>query len=306
MKRRGVKPAGALGAACALALKPVKSVSIAHYENFPVASRLVPASLRSAVVAIYAFARAADDIADEGSASPASRLATLDAYGTLLERIERGDAPVDAPFAALAAAIEHHALPLRPFHDLLSAFRQDVIQARYASFEDLLDYCSRSANPIGHLLLHLYRVHGAENLRHADAICTGLQLTNFWQDIALDWRKGRVYLPGADLARFGVSEAQIAEGRCDQAWADLLVFEVARARARLESGRPLARALPLRLALELKLIVAGGLRILGALDAARGDVFRRRPQLRRRDWAALTLKALCGRARGEAPRAVSR
>jgi squalene synthase HpnC len=283
---------GAIGVACALALKPAKPVPVAHYENFPVASRLVPASLRSAVVAIYAFARAADDIADEGSDSPASRLARLDACAAMLDRIERGDAPTVAPFAALAAAVERHALPLRPFHDLLSAFRQDVIRHRYASFDELLDYCSRSANPIGRLLLHLYRVQGAENFRHADAICTGLQLTNFWQDIALDWRKGRVYLPGEDLARFGVSEAKIAEGRCDQAWALLLQFEVARTRALLESGRALTRALPLRLALEIRLIVAGGLGILGAIDAARGDVFRLRPRLRRRDWVVLTLQAL--------------
>ena len=292
MKRRGVKRAGAIGAACALAVKPAKSVSVAHYENFPVASLLVPASLRTAVVAIYAFARGADDIADEGTDPPASRLARLDAYAAMLERIERGDAPADAPFAALAAAIARHSLPLRPFHDLLSAFRQDVIRRRYASFAELLDYCSRSANPIGRLLLHLYRAHDTDNSRHADAICTGLQLTNFWQDIALDWRKGRVYLPGEDMNRFGVSEAQIAEGRCDAQWARLLEFETARARVLLESGRALAHALPLRIALELKLIVGGGLRILGAIDAAHGDVFRKRPRLRRRDWAAISASAL--------------
>jgi squalene synthase HpnC len=283
---------GAIGAACALALKPAKFVPVAHYENFPVASRLVPASLRTAVVAIYAFARAADDIADEGTDTPASRLAKLDAFAAMLDRIEHGEAPTVAPFAALAAAVERHALPLSPFRDLLSAFRQDVIRHRYSSFDELLDYCSRSANPIGRLLLHLYRVQGDENFRHADAICTGLQLTNFWQDIALDWRKGRVYLPGEDLARFGVGEAWIAEGRCEPPWALLLQFEVARTRALLESGRALTRALPLRLALELRLVVAGGLRILAAIDAARGDVFRLRPRLRRRDWIVLTLKAL--------------
>src|SRR5271169_4723071 len=128
MKRRGTKRAGALGAAYALALKPAKSVSVAHYENFPVASRLVPASLRGAVVAIYAFARAADDFADEGDDPPAARLARLDAYATMLERIERGETPSAAPFAALAAAIDRHDLPLGPFHDLLSAFRQDVVK----------------------------------------------------------------------------------------------------------------------------------------------------------------------------------
>jgi squalene synthase HpnC len=292
MKRRGMQRAGALGSVYALALESAKSVSVAHYENFPVASRLVPASLRAAVVAIYRFARAADDIADEGTDPPAARLAQLDAYATMLDCIERGEAPAAEPFVELAAAIDRHALPLRPFHDLLSAFRQDVIKPRYASFDEVLDYCTRSANPIGRLLLHLYHIQDAENLRHADAICTGLQLTNFWQDIALDWRKGRVYLPGEDLDRFGVSEAQIAESRCDLRWSQLLEFEVARARALLEAGRPLTRALPLRLGLELKFILAGGLRILSAIDAVRGDIFRRRPQLRRRDWVAMSAAAL--------------
>ena len=292
MKHRGVRCAGALGAAYALALKPAQSVSVAHYENFPVASRLVPASLRGAVVAIYAFARAADDFADEGDDPPAARLARLDAYATMLERIERGETPSAAPFAALAAAIGRHDLPLSPFHDLLSAFRQDVLKPRYANFAEVLDYCSRSANPIGRLLLHLYHAHDGDNLDHADAICTGLQLTNFWQDIAVDWNKGRVYLPADDLAQFGVSEAQIAEGRCDPNWTRLLEFEVARTRALLEAGRPLTRALPLRLALELKFILAGGLRILSAIDAAGGDVFRRRPQLRGRDWVVMSAAAL--------------
>ncbi len=292
MKRRGMQRAGALGSVYALALESAKSVSVAHYENFPVASRLVPASLRAAVVAIYRFARAADDIADEGTDPPAARLAQLDAYATMLDCIERGEVPAADPFVELAAAIDRHALPLRPFHDLLSAFRQDVIRPRYASFDEVLDYCTRSANPIGRLLLHLYHIQDAENLRHADAICTGLQLTNFWQDIALDWRKGRVYLPGEDLARFGVSEAQIADSRCDERWSQLLEFEVARARALLEAGRPLTRALPLRLGLELKFILAGGLRILSAIDAVRGDIFQRRPQLRRRDWVAMSAAAL--------------
>src|SRR5271167_1263863 len=189
MKRRGIKRAGALGSVYALALESAKPVSVAHYENFPVASRLVPASLRAAVVAIYRFARAADDIADEGTDPPAARLSQLDAYASMLDRIERGEVPSAAPFAELAAAIERHALPLRPFHDLLSAFRQDVTKPRYATYDEVLDYCARSANPIGRLLLHLYHAHDAGNLRHADAICTGLQLANFWQDIAIDWRK---------------------------------------------------------------------------------------------------------------------
>ncbi len=267
-------------------------MSVAHYENFPVASRLVPVALRPAVVAIYAFARSADDIADEGDDPPPARLSRLDAYATQIDSIEHGEAPREPPFAALAVAIRRHALPLAPFRDLLSAFRQDVTKARYASFAELVNYCSRSANPVGRLLLHLYGVTGAESSRRADAICTGLQLANFWQDIALDWRKGRVYLPAEDMARYGVTEEQISTGRCDERWARLLAFEVERTRVLLESGRALARALPLRLALELKLVIAGGLRILRAIDAVHGDVFRHRPRLRGRDWVAMVSAAL--------------
>jgi len=267
-------------------------VSVAHYENFPVASRLVPGALRPAVVAIYRFARAADDIVDEGDAATAVRLAELDAFAAELDRIERGETTTEAPFAALESAIARHDLPLRPFRDLLSAFRQDVVKQRYASYAEVLDYCMRSANPIGRLLLHLYDVRDAESRGHADAICTGLQLTNFWQDIAIDWRKGRLYIPAEDLVRFSVEEAQIDAGRCDERWTRLLAFEVERARALLVGGRTLTRALPLRLALELKLVVAGGLRILYAIDTVQGDVFRRRPQLGALDWLAVAAPAL--------------
>jgi squalene synthase HpnC len=252
-----------------------------------VASRLVPAALRPAVLAIYDFARSADDIADEGTDPPEARLARLDAYAHHIERIERGEAPSEAPFAALAEAVRRHGLPLAPLRDLLSAFRQDVLKSRYASFTELLDYCQRSANPIGRLMLHLSGVADAESADHADAICTGLQLTNFWQDIGADWRRHRVYLPADDLVRFGVSEAQIAAGACDARWTRLLAFESERARELLLSGWPLTRTLRLRLALELKLVIAGGLRILEAIDAARGDVFHRRPLLRARDWLAI-------------------
>jgi len=275
-----------------LASIAAKPVSVAHYENFPVASRLVPSALRPAVVAIYDFARGADDIADEGDLAAGVRLAQLDAYEAELDAIARGENPPGQPFASLAAAVRRHSLPLAPLRDLLSAFRQDVRKTRYATYAELLDYCSRSANPIGRLLLHLYGVTGAENWRRADAICTGLQLANFWQDIAVDWTKGRLYLPTEDLDRFEVDAAQIAAGRCDENWRRLLAFEVERARSLLEAGRSLTAALPLRLALELKLVVAGGLRILRAIDAVGGDVFRHRPRLRTMDWVALAASAL--------------
>jgi len=267
-------------------------VSVAHYENFPVATLLVPRALRPAVVAIYRFARSADDIADEGDAAPAERIAQLEGYRQALDAIDAGRPPAEAPFVELAAAIVRHRLPLDPFRDLLSAFRQDVTTTRYATWDALVDYCRRSANPIGRLMLGLYRAETPANLAASDAICTALQLINFWQDVAADWRRGRLYLPGEDLARFGVTEGQIAEARCDCAWRALVAHETARSRALLESGRGLARALPWRLGLELSGVLAGGHRILDGIDAAGGDVYRRRPQLSRADWAAVAFGAL--------------
>jgi phytoene synthase len=177
-------------------------------------------------------------------------------------------------------------------HDLLSAFAQDVTTRRYADYASLVDYCRRSANPIGRLLLSLYRRDEPGLLAMSDAICTGLQLTNFWQDVAIDWDKGRVYPPREDLARFGVDEAQIARRLADDRWRALMAFEVARARALLESGAPLAPALGGRIGLELRLVVQGGLRILERIDAAGGDVFRHRPALSARDWTMMGLRAL--------------
>ena len=267
-------------------------MSVGHYENFPVASRFVPAALRPAVVAIYRFARGADDLADEGDVLPAQRIAALAAYDAALNRIAAGETPSEPPFLALAQAIRAHGLPMPPLHDLLSAFTQDVSVGRYSTYADLADYCRRSANPVGRLLLALYRADTPANLAMSDAICTGLQLTNFWQDIGIDWAKDRVYLPQEDLDRFGVPVAQIAQARVDDRWRTLLAFETARARALLVSGRPLTRVLPWRLGLELKAVIAGGLRILDRIDAVQGDVFTQRPQLGARDWCVVAYHAL--------------
>jgi len=263
-------------------------MGVGHYENFPVASLLLPARLRPAVRAIYRFARTADDVADEGDALPEDRLRDLADFGNDLDRL---DAPATR-WPDLAAAVSEHGLPLPLLHDLLSAFAQDVTTRRYADYASLLDYCRRSANPIGRLLLSLYRRDEPGLLAMSDAICTGLQLTNFWQDVAIDWDKGRVYLPREDLARFGVDEAQIASRLVDDRWRALMAFEVARARALLKSGAPLAPALGGRIGLELRLVVQGGLRILERIDTAGGDVFRHRPALSARDWTMMGLRAL--------------
>jgi squalene synthase HpnC len=277
---------------CVINFKNRAAMPVEHYENFPVASILLPKRLVPAVEAIYVFARSADDLADEGDAAPAERLAALDAYTAALERIARGEQAEDALFAKLAAIIKQYRLPLAPFHDLLSAFKQDVVTPRYASFELILDYCRRSANPVGRLMLSLYGAAGPANLRDSDAICSALQLINFLQDIAIDRKKERIYLPLDDLARFEVPAAQLDSGVLDARWRALMAFEVARARALMVEGAPLAPRLPGRIGWELRLVVQGGLRILEAIEHADYDVFKRRPRLKTRDWILIAWRAL--------------
>ncbi|WLI91240.1 squalene synthase HpnC [Massilia sp. R2A-15] len=263
-----------------------------HYENFPVASFLLPKRLVPAVEAIYAFARSADDIADEGDATPAERLAGLARYEQALDAIARGEATDDPMFARLAAVISQYKLPLQPFRDLLSAFRQDVAVKRYPDFAALLDYCRRSANPVGLLMLCLYGAADENNVRESDAICSSLQLINFLQDVAIDREKDRIYLPADDLARFGVDPAALRGWTADARWRELMAFEVARARAVMLSGAPLALRLPGRIGWELRLVVQGGLRILESIERADYDVFTRRPKLGPFDWLIVAWRAL--------------
>lgn len=281
-------------------------MAVDHYENFPVASLLLPARLRPAVQAIYAFARSADDLADEGDALPAERLAALERYEAALRQIAApGDGPsvdgpsvdgppVDAPplFDDLRQVFHAWQLPLQPFEDLLSAFKQDVTTARYPDYAALLDYCSRSADPVGNLMLHLYQAATPANLSAANAICSALQLINFLQDVAIDRDKGRIYLPQEDLIHFGVSERDILHGDGGANWHALMAFEVQRTRSLMYAGAPLALRLPGRIGWELRMVVQGGLRILARIEAADFDVFRQRPVLRWRDWLAIAHGAL--------------
>ena len=264
---------------------------VEHYENFPVASWLLPPALRPPVEAIYAFARNADDFADEGCLDDAERIDLLDGYARGLDRIARRERPDDPVFSRLHDAVVAHDLPIGLFHDLLDAFRQDVVKKRYATFDELRDYCRRSADPVGRLLLALFRRDDPANLRDSDAICSSLQLINHWQDVAVDWGKGRLYLPQEDLARFGVTESDIARASADKPWQDLMRFQCQRARAMMRSGSPLGTRLPGRLGLEIRAIAAGGLRILDKIEAVQGDVFRRRPRLMGGDWARILWKA---------------
>ncbi len=265
---------------------------VSHYENFPVASLLLPKRLRVPIEVIYRFARSADDIADEGSDADDVRLARLSVYQRALDCIAAGEVPSERLFADVARIVREHALPVQLFADLISAFSQDVTRKRYATFVDLLDYCRRSANPVGRLLLHLFKRTSETDLAGSDAVCTALQLINFWQDVELDFAKGRIYLPQDEMARHGVSERQIAEQRCDDAWRSLLAFQVQRSRDMILRGKPMARSLPGRLGLEIRATIQGGLRILEKIEAASYDVFRRRPVLRAFDWPLLLARAV--------------
>ena len=280
-------------------------MSVNHYENFPVASLLCPPALRPAIRAIYAYARTADDLADEGAAPAAERLADLAAYEVELRAVAAGQAPSSrwrAVFEPLAHTLHAHSLPLQLLTDLLSAFRQDVVQHDHADRAALLDYCRRSANPVGRLLLHLYGIADAAALRQSDAICTALQLANFWQDLSLDLRRGQLTIPLADCARHGVSAAALRAGE-DSAAVHALVREmVGWARALMHSGAPLAHRIGGRAGWELRFVVQGGLRILQRIDALGSGTLQQRPTLHWYDTPALAWNALWMRQRHPAAR----
>lgn len=267
-------------------------MGVGHYENFPVASLLLPPRFRHPVAQIYRFARAADDFADEGSAAPAQRVAALDEFRAEIDRIERGERPRLPQFEELDRTVREHRLPLALFRDLLDAFTQDVTKGRYANYAEVLDYCRRSANPIGRLLLHLFGRATGDNLRWSDAICSALQLINFWQDVAVDCAKNRIYLPQDEMATYGVAERHVMDQQCDGNWRALMSFQVVRSRTLMRSGAPLGRALPGRIGLEIRATIQGGLRILEKIERAHYDVFRQRPVLRWHDWPLILSRAL--------------
>ncbi|NDH52843.1 MAG: squalene synthase HpnC [Betaproteobacteria bacterium] len=274
---------------------------IAHYENFPVASWLCPSALRAPVAAIYHFARCADDMADEGDAPPEQRLRDLHDYREQLRLASDAGMPEWDPrwgtlFADLQEAIRAHRLPVAPLQALLDAFVQDVQArrdaSRYASEADLLDYCGRSANPIGRLLLHLYRVSDPQLLQRSDAICTALQLINFWQDLGQDIARGRHYLPQDACRDFGVDLQDLLALRQTPAITLLLADCAERARQRMLAGAALVHRIPGRAGWELRLVVQGGLRILDKMQARRFDTLLQRPRLRWWDTPLLLWRAL--------------
>jgi hydroxysqualene synthase len=274
-------------------------MSVNHYENFPVASILCPPKLRSAVAAIYWFARTADDLADEGDQDSSTRHHDLQAYRADLLKLVAGQPisdrwkPVLEP---LSPVIERHQLPVPLFTDLLSAFEQDLVQSEYCDRTQLLDYCLRSANPIGRLLLQLYGVQDDKALRQSDAICSALQLANFWQDVSVDVKRGRLYLPLQDCARHGVNKDQVLAGQDSPSLRSALRELVAWTRCLMHTGAPLVHQLPGRAGWELRLVVQGGLRILDTIERLNFATMNQRPTLTAWDGPALLWRAARMRA----------
>jgi hydroxysqualene synthase len=301
-------------------------IARSHYENFPVASLLLPAYMRPHIAAIYAFARTADDFADEGTLTPPERLALLDDWGSRLHASVAASAgispnpeppapcPLPPPspsgpvtgfgaaglapaldagaiFLALGDTIRARSLPVAPFEDLLVAFRQDVTTTRYATWEDVLDYCRRSANPVGRLVLRVAGRVDPRLDRASDAVCTALQLTNFWQDLERDWRKGRLYVPREACERFGARESDLDSRMITPAWREVLADMASRTRRLFDEGRAVCDGLDGRLRYELRLTWLGGRRILDRLDRIGFDVFTSRPALGGADLPGLLWQA---------------
>jgi len=265
-----------------------------HYENFPVASRLLPPRMRPHVAAVYAFARLADDIADEGTAWPQERQARLRDWGERLHQAlaTRSNEAEDLLFVALSHTIRSHDLPMSLFDDLLSAFAQDTTRTRYASWDELFDYCRRSANPIGRLVLRIAGRVDPGLDRSSDALCTALQLTNFWQDLGHDWRAGRLYVPREALAACGASEGDLASNRLTDAWSAVLAQCVDVTQRLFDEGRAVCDGVGGRLRYELRATWVGGRRILERVDAGRRELLQTRPTLGPGDLPRLLWRTL--------------
>ncbi|MBA4067281.1 MAG: squalene synthase HpnC [Isosphaera sp.] len=270
-----------------------RHVTTAHYENFTVVSALLPRRLVRHFHAVYAWCRWSDDLADE-TAGGAEALALLDWWRGELLSCYRGE-PRHPVTVALRETIRRFAIPADPFLDLLTAFTQDQVVKRYATFDQLLGYCRNSANPVGRLVLYLFGCCDAERAGLSDEVCTGLQLANFWQDVARDFALGRVYLPGEDLACFGVTEADLAAGRFTPRFRDLMRFEVDRARGFFDRGEALLPLLPREARVDVELFVRGGRAVLSAVERAGYDVLSRRPVVTKWEKAKLLAGAVARR-----------
>ncbi|HLY99565.1 MAG TPA: squalene synthase HpnC [Candidatus Angelobacter sp.] len=264
-----------------------------HYENFSVATWFLPSRLRQHFYNVYAYCRISDDLGDEVG-DPRQSLELLDQWETELEACYAGT-PRHPVFVALAETVRQCGIPKHEFSDLLVAFRQDQTVTRFATFADILNYCRYSANPVGHLVLYLCGYSDAKRQQLSDFTCTALQLANFWQDVAVDFGKGRVYLPLEDLARFGVTEENIAQRRATPQFLEMMKFEVQRAREWFDQGVPLLEKVNRELAVDLELFSRGGQEILNAIERQSFDVLRRRPVISKPRKLWLVTRAAAGK-----------
>ncbi len=275
-----------------LAYGVCEEIARAHYENFPVATRFIPADRRIALAAIYAFARQADDVADAAAPSE-DRLGGLDAIeGALLQAFD--GAPRGPVLTALADAVERHRLPAEPFLDLLAAFRLDARDTTFTTWDDLLGYCRGSANPVGRLVLALYGIDDPEAIRRSDAVCTALQLTNFWQDLGPDLKRGRLFIPLEDLGRFALQRETLTRASSRADLTRLLTHECRATRDLFERGAPIVRLTPALLSLHLRATIAGGRAILRAVERLGWRVLENRPTLRGAARVGVVIRALAG------------
>jgi squalene synthase HpnC len=264
-----------------------------HYENFSVASWFLPARLRQHFFNVYAYCRISDDLGDEVG-NPAASLLLLDQWQRELDACYAGS-PRHPVFVALAETVRKFEIPQHEFSDLLVAFRQDQTITRYQTFDDLLGYCRNSANPVGHLVLYLCGYRDAERQKLSDYTCTALQLANFWQDVSVDYAKGRIYLPLESLRRFGVSEEDLTANRNTSSFCEMMRFEVARAREWFERGLPLVGKVDKELAIDLELFTRGGQEILKAIEKQGYAVLGRRPSISKSRKLALVARAALGK-----------
>jgi len=284
-------PARALG--LAEAREYCRRLARRHYENFSVASWFLPAHLRQHFFNVYAYCRIADDLGDEVG-DPSVALQLLEQWERELDACYQGD-PRHPVFVALAETVAKFEIPKETFADLLTAFRQDQVVLRYPTFEDLLGYCRYSANPVGRLVLYVCGYRDPERQALSDATCTALQLANFWQDVSVDYRKGRMYLPLEDLTRFAVHEEDIRSGRNTPAFCEMMRFEVERARQWFYRGWPLADRIDRQLAIDIELFNRGGQEVLDAIERQQFKVLGRRPAISKTRKLALIARAAWGR-----------
>jgi squalene synthase HpnC len=260
-----------------------------HYENFSVATWFLPRRLRQHFFNVYAYCRISDDLGDE-TGNPQTSLKLLDEWQSELNACYAGT-PRHPVFVALAGTVREFLIPQHEFSDLLTAFRQDQTVTRYETFDDLLGYCHNSANPVGHLVLYLCGYRDPERQQLSDYTCTALQLANFWQDVSVDYEKGRIYLPVEDMRRFGVSEADLANKNNSKAFREMMRFEVERARDWFERGLPLADKVDRELAIDIELFTRGGQEIVNAIERQDYAVLGRRPVISRSRKLALVARA---------------